>query len=95
MEDRPSGRTMASVKPGVSPGLNGEGFMGQVKDFGLHLNSKWETNRVFTQGGNKDRAGHKSDVRTIGEVYSGYNMEAEWETGRDQLQAVMQVQVTE
>lgn len=52
-------------EPGAGPGLNRKGFMGQSKDFGLYLNSKWETNRVFMQGGNEDRGGPKSDVRTI------------------------------
>jgi len=56
--------------------------MGQGKDFGLYLNSKWETNRVFMQGGNEDRGGPKSDVRTIWEVYCGHSMEAEWKGWR-------------
>lgn len=69
-------------EPGAGPGLNGKGFMGQGKDFGLYLNSKWETNRVFMQGGNEDRGGPKSDVRTIWEVYSGHSMGAEWKRWR-------------
>lgn len=39
-----------------------ESFVGQVKNFGLYSNSKWEANRVLIQGGNED--GHRqSDVR--------------------------------
>ena len=44
-------------EPGAGPGLNGKGFMGQGKDFGLYLNSKWvptaRTLSYLIEGGRK------------------------------------------
>lgn len=46
----------------MGPGQITAGFVGQVKDFGLYPNSKWEAHRVLIQGDNEDGSG-QSDVR--------------------------------
>lgn len=68
VEDRNAGRTGTLVKPGGGPGQIRGSFVGQVQDFGLYLNSKWETNRVFIQGRNEDGSGRSQMSELFGKI---------------------------
>lgn len=74
MEDRPSGRTMVLVKPGVSPGLNGEGFMGQVKDFGLYLTASGKPTEFSRREGTRIGL----DTSQMSELFGKFTLGTIW-----------------
>ena len=65
--------------------------MGQVRDFCLYPNSKWEATRALIQGRNEDGSGHSQVSELFWKISPTTIRSLNWGGGggwRDQLQAV-------